>query len=113
MTQGYLQADLLNAATADETTSPWVDVRGRTAVVFYVEGLGTTSGGVVTLEESLPAPSGTWAATAASIGTVNATAVSGGVQIATHVSGAYAFVRARVSTAITGGGSVSARVVAA
>lgn len=113
MTQGYLEANLLTAAIDDETTSPWVDVRGRTHLVFYLSGLGTTSSGVITLEEGFPTMENVWPATPVSITTVNASGVSGGVQLATHATvAAYGFVRARVSTAIGGGGSVTARLIA-
>jgi|DEB0MinimDraft_3_1074331.scaffolds.fasta_scaffold02359_6 hypothetical protein len=114
MTQGYLQADVLTAAINDGTTSPWVDVRSYTHIVFYISGLGTTSGGVITIEEGFPTKENVWAATPSVISTVNASDVSGGVQKAVHLTvGAYAFVRARVSTAISGGGSITARLVAA
>lgn len=113
MTQGYLEAELLTDAITDETTSPWVDVRGRTHLVFYINGLGTTSSGVITLEESKPTKNNAWPATASSISTVNASDVTGGVDKAVHLTvGAYAFVRARVSTAIGGGGSVTVGLIA-
>jgi hypothetical protein len=113
MTQGYQQVELLTAAIDDETTSVWADVRGRTHLVLYISGLGTTSGGVLTIEESLPTLQNVWPATASSISTVNASDVSAGVCKAVHLTvGAYAFVRVRVSTAITGGGSVTVGLVA-
>lgn len=113
MTQGYLQVELITAATADETTSAWVDVRGRTHIVLYVSGLGTTSSGVLTFEESLPSAANAWPATASSISTLNAADVSAGVCKAVHLTvGGYGFVRARISTVIGGGGTITVGLVA-
>lgn len=110
---GFFAFDLLSAAIDDETTSQPVNLKGRTDVVLYLSGAGTITSGVVTIEESLPLvnqPSegqpygGTWS----SITTVNAATVTGGVQAAIHLEPAsYGYVRARVSTAIGGGGSVT------
>ena len=48
------------------------------------------------------------------ITTENASAFSGGAQIAVHISAAaYYFVRARISTVIGGGGTISVGMVAA
>lgn len=111
--QGYVDEELLTAAIADETTSAWVNVRGRTAPKFYLTGLGTTSGGVITLEETMPRADGSWPATPVAITTVNATDISADVQkIYQATAGPYAYVRARVSTAISGGGSVTVGVIA-
>jgi hypothetical protein len=113
MTQGYQQVELLTAAIADETTSAWVDVRGRTHIVLYVSGLGTISSGVLTFEESLPTAQNVWPATASSISTTNAADVSAGASKAVHLTvGAYAFVRVRITTVIGGGGSVTVGLVA-
>jgi len=119
--QGYVGADLLQTVSDDETTSQAVDCRGRTQIVVYLSSSGTTSSGVITIEESMPvgqpggfvpglAPySGTWS----TITTVNASSFTGGVMTAVHLSqAAYAFVRVRVSTAIGGGGTISAGLVA-
>lgn len=111
--QGYLQTELLTAAIDDETSSPWVDVRGRTALAFYLSGLGTTSSGVITLEETSPNVGNVWPATPVAITTINASDLSAGVQkVHRPTVGAYAFVRARVSTVIGGGGSVDVRILA-
>jgi hypothetical protein len=121
MAQGFLTADLLKNATADETISNWVDVRGKTHLVFYLSSSGTTSGGAISLEEMLPvgAPGGQvpglpFSGTNSLITTaINASTFTGGAQVAHHATvGAYGWVRARVSTAITGGGSVSVGLVA-
>lgn len=117
---GYKCLGLLKNQTADETTSQWVDVRGRTHLVFIITGTGTTSSGVVTLEEMLPLYSPTdpkeqqeYSGTASAITTVNASSVTGDNQSAIHAAvGAYSWVRARISTAIGGGGSISVGLVA-
>jgi hypothetical protein len=107
-----LRVPLLSAQTADETTSDPVDCTPYGAVSVYVIGTGTTSSGVVTIEEADMNPAhlaadpytGTWS----EIATVNASDVSGSKQKAVHLPrGAYAFVRTRISTVIGGGGSIS------
>ena len=86
--------------------------QGKTArVTIVVQGTGTTSSGVVTIEEAYydqtagdPVYSGTWS----TITTVNASSVTGGAQQIVHVMGTSAWaVRARISTIIGGGGTVS------
>lgn len=107
---------LLNAVD-DETLGPWIDVRGCANLVFYQSSKGTTSGGAITLEEASPsdvtpenpvvfgASTGDYSVIGSAL---NASDTSAGKQKATHITGgAYCFVRARVSTAISGGGTVS------
>jgi hypothetical protein len=90
-------------------------------LVFYCSSVGTTSGGVVTFEEAAPvllnvdnapvfgAATGGYSV----ITTTNASTFSADTQVAVHAPiAAYGFVRARVSTAITGGGSVNVGLVA-
>lgn len=119
--QGFTYVPLLKDAIDDETTSKWVDVRGRTALAFYISSAGTTSSGVVTLEETNyvadPADASAevqlYDGTPGVIATVNASDVSGGAMSSVKAPiGAYAFVRARVSTVIGGGGSISVGLVA-
>ncbi len=108
--------------SADETLGQWIDVRGYAHVVFYITGNGTTSSGVITLEEAAPEDFGSsttppvfGAATDgyAPITTYNASNVSGGLQGAVHLPvAAYCFVRPRISTVIGGGGTISAGLVA-
>lgn len=108
--------------TADETLGPWIDVRGRSYLVFYQTSTGTTSGGVITFEEAAPrnfnsseAPVvvGLAEGSYQSITTSNASDSSADKQKAIHITVAgYCFVRARISTAITGGGSISIGLVA-
>jgi hypothetical protein len=98
----------LSAATADETLGTPLNARGMEYISAYVEGTGTISGGVITIEEASYEASTTYAGTWSELETVDASMVTGGAQLAVHLQpGAYGFIRARVSTAITGGGSVS------
>ena len=118
--QGSLAVNLLSSVIDDETISQPVDVEGRTSVTFYVTGTGTTSSGVVTLETSMPVGSATnpqevqdYAGTWSAITTVNASDVTGGQQKFVSISpSAFSRVRARVSTVIGGGGSISVGLVA-
>lgn len=94
--------------TADETLGHWLDCSEYEYVTVYVIGSDTINAGVITIEEAywdddeMPY-GGTWS----SIGTVNAADVTGGAQKASHLSvGAYRAVRAHVTTAIGGGGSI-------
>jgi len=108
--------------SADETYGPWINVVGAASVTFYLTSTGTTSSGVISIEEGAPkkitdplqVPSeavGSYSA----ITTVNASTFTGDAQVALHLTSVatYLFVRARISTVIGGGGSVSASCVAA
>lgn len=77
-------------------------------LTLSVQGTGTTSGGVITLEDAYydvngPVYAGTWDA----ITTVNASDVTGGKQKTVCVQGNFWAIRARISSDITGGGSVT------
>lgn len=116
-----LSEQSLTDAITDETLGPWHDVRGRANVAFYISGTGTTSSGVISFEEAAPknvsvipntvfgAATGNYTA----ITTVNASDVDGGKQKAVHLTPqGYCYVRARISTAVGGGGSVSVCCIA-
>lgn len=121
---GPLSVQLLTAAVDDETLSPWVDLRGKVSPVFYCTSTGTTSSGVISFEEAAPSTNlqptssinevfGASTGGYSVITTVNASTFTGGAQVAIHPArAAYCFVRARVSTAIGGGGSVNVGLVA-
>ncbi len=72
--------------------------------VLYFESIGTTSGGTVLIEEaSRRNYTGTWS----QVQSISASAFTGTVQQAYHFSpNAFAWVRVRISSAITGGGSI-------
>jgi hypothetical protein len=72
---------------------------------IYITGTGTISGGTVTIEEAADATyaGGTWQIIGAAINATNATA---GAMSITHFTQSSLAIRARISAAITGGGSV-------
>ena len=105
----------IDAQLADETLGIPLDAKGAQHVTLYLIGNGTTSSGVITIEEAdwdiqkTPEFKGTWS----SISTVNASDVTGGVQKAVHLTAAaYSWVRPRISTVIGGGGTITATFVA-
>jgi hypothetical protein len=112
---GPLRVKLLGDATAGtfvtSGTSVPVDIHCKAAPAFYVRADGgTISAGVVTFEEAdwdeqEMIYSGTWS----SIGTLDVTALStvtGQAVVHLQVSD-YAYIRARISTALTGGGKIN------
>lgn len=112
----------IDAQSDDETLGQWIDVRGCQSLTFYCASTGTTSGGVISFEEQMPlvptyqgvqTPFPGATGTFSVITTVNASTFSGDTQVAVHLpSGAYGYVRARISTAISGGGTASVSLVA-
>lgn len=112
MNSGQRRVPLFAASTALATSSVPIDSCGYLYHTVYLTSVGTTSGGTVTIEEadwdglSGQPYAGTWsiigAATAAS-------AFTGGATLAVRLPvGLYAWLRVRISGAITGGGTVSA-----
>lgn len=79
--------------------------KGVQKSVCYVFGAGTVSGGTILVEEA-PTPdyAGTWGI----ISTIVASTLNGACQ-PVHIDAAVIGFRVRVSSAITGGGSVSTR----
>jgi hypothetical protein len=73
-------------------------------LVFTLESVGTTSGGTIVIEEAQRSNySGTWS----QIASTAASTFSGTAQLAIHIAqNRFVFVRARISSDITGGGSV-------
>ena len=109
----------LDAQVTDETLGKFMDCTGYPYIVVYVKGStsGTISSGVVTIEEAdwdkEVTPGGPGTDAWSSIQTVNGADVTGGAQKAIHLAvGSYHFVRVRISTAIGGGGTVSAVIIA-
>lgn len=119
---GPIVAEALPAgSSADETLGPWINVLGCTNVSFYPVSVGTTSSGVITYEECGPrdvttlplAPIGLDTGKYSAITTQNASAFTGTAQQAVHITNAsFLFVRARISTAIGGGGTIGIVCVA-
>lgn len=91
-------------------TSIWIPSSAFGICTIYFRSVGTTSGGTLLIEESDWMPgdqAGANANTASQIASVSASAFTGGVQQAYHITNsAYGYVRVRISSAITGGGSV-------
>lgn len=77
-------------------------------VTVFLRSVGTTSGGTVLIEEAdwgtLEAPySGTWS----QLASIAASTFTGGAQAAYHITNsAYGYMRVRISSAITGGGTI-------
>lgn len=92
------------------TSIPW-DCKSNGIVSVYLRSIGTTSGGTVIVEEAdwgeFEAPySGTWF----QLASVSASSFTGGAQSVWRqtVDSAFGFIRVRISSAITGGGSITA-----
>lgn len=105
MVLGTLYLNLLNGQTGTVTTAA-IDARGFSNITVYMIGAGTVSGGAVKISEAHAADyAGTWSDVDV---TLTPTAVTGGaVQANSLPVGAYGFLRAQVTSAITGGGSLS------
>lgn len=100
---------LINAQSADETVGQ-VDCMGAVVNLrFDVIGTGTTSSGVIHLE---CAPTMGYTGTWSPITTVNASDVTGGAVKSVFATGCFNAVRARISTVIGGGGTVTVMVAA-
>lgn len=104
-----MRSALLSAVTAG--TSQPIDCSQHEAVAVFLSSAGTTSGGTVLIEEADWDPdtesvyTGTWSL----VQSIAASSFSGTASIMTHLPPeAYGFVRVRISSAITGGGTISA-----
>jgi len=109
MILGYLNVNLLDAQIGTVTTGP-VDVRGFTQITAYLYGTGTVSGGTVKLSEAHDgAYAGTWSDIDVTL--TPSTVTGGAVQANALPLGGYGFIRAQVTGAITGGGSIGIQLV--
>ena len=96
--------------TVDETTSIELPPSSHQLAAIVIIGNGTTSSGVIKIEEAFHAAncmpySGTWS----ELYSVNASDVTGGAQKIVHLPQAALFpIRVRISTVIGGGGGISA-----
>lgn len=76
--------------------------------VITVKGAGTITSGTISIEEADDENyTGTWSV----VFTVTASDVTAGAAKAIHITGAFRALRARISVAIGGGGSISADLV--
>lgn len=92
-------------------TSDPIDCSGYRFITVYYESIGVTSGGTIILEEACysaeplhgPKFPGTWS----QIESRAVSSFTGSVQLAVHLTlSAYAYLRVRVSSEVTGGGSI-------
>jgi hypothetical protein len=91
-------------------TSQPIDRASYPYSTLFFRSIGTTSGGVLLIEEAdydadggEQVYSGTWS----TVQTINASSFTGTAQLAVHISPvSYGFFRVRISSAITGGGTV-------
>ena len=90
-----------------------LDTLGMSLTTVYLRSVGTTSGGTVLVETADWGPletvySGTWA----TIATILASSFTGGAQTQVAISpSALRFLRVRISSPITGGGTILASAV--
>lgn len=85
------------------------DVKGCLQLTLYVTGIGTTSGGSIQWEAAPTKDfSGTWSPIGAA---VVASTVNSSKTLFTQALGPHKWVRARITSDITGGGSVNCEIV--
>lgn len=90
-------------------TSTWFQLDASGLLAIYFRSIGTTSGGTIVVEEADWGPleqpySGTWS----TITSQAASGFTGGAQLGYHSQlAAFAYVRVRISSTITGGGTVT------
>jgi hypothetical protein len=97
-------------------TSVAVDVSGYRDLSIYLAGSGTINAGTLIVEEAdynvtgpdyIMVPPATWSAVTGS-NPLACTEVTGGLQKAYQLPpGAYAYIRVRVGTTVSGGGSIT------
>lgn len=106
---GVENADGSVTGVTGAVASPWIDRQVDGILSFYLRGQGTISGGTLLIEEADWGPNeAPYSGTPSLIATVTLSALSGGAQQAYHiVDSSYGRVRVRVSSPVTGGGSVS------
>jgi hypothetical protein len=101
-------AGVLTVTGVTTGTSQPILYNAHGIITFYFRSVGTTSGGTLLIEEAdwdlnEHPYSGTWS----QIGSVSASTFTGGAQLAQHLSdSSYGYLRVRISSTITGGGTV-------
>lgn len=102
----------VNGVTSGTSQPIFFDAQG--IVTFWLRSIGTTSGGTIVIEEAEwgsneQVYSGTWGA----IQTISASTFTGGAQLPVHIMDcSYRYLRVRISSPITGGGSITASLSA-
>lgn len=99
---------LLDRVTATGSSKPFQVLGAHRDVCVTFTSEGTTSGGTIIIEESdLRSYTGTWSQLASQA----ASGFTGGAKLCTHIQlGAGLWVRARVSSTITGGGTATVTI---
>lgn len=98
---------VFNDVITDETKSDAVRAQDNDSVMLVVEAGASVSGGVVKLEGAITSDyAGTWA----ELGSVTTSAASTAYKVAV-ADNPMPYVRARIETAIAGGGSVDAYII--
>ena len=106
-TQKGVPYTLLAATTTGTGTAVAIPITSDHQRISIITA-DTTSGGTLLLEEAHTVDySGTWSVLA----TITASALTGGDVQVYHIFGTLGFVRARVSSDITGGGTIAAEIV--
>ena len=101
-------AGVLSLAGVTAGTSQPILYPAQGIITFYFRSIGTTSGGTILIEEAdwsekEQVYSGTWS----QIASISASTFTGNAQFAQHIAdSSYRYLRVRISSAITGGGSV-------
>lgn len=108
MTSANAPTIFLFDAVTTGTSKPFQVQDGPKDLLFTFQSNGTTSGGtIITEEANSPSYTGTWS----QIHSQAASGFSGGAQLCVHVQiGAGAWVRQRISSDITGGGTLTSTV---
>jgi hypothetical protein len=105
----FNQDGTVTGVTATQSSQP-IQSDNRGLVTVFLRSVGATTGGTVLIEEADWGPlelpySGTWSTVLSQA----ASGFTGGVQLAVHAPvAAFAWYRVRISSTITGGGSVLA-----
>ncbi|HMF95090.1 MAG TPA: hypothetical protein VKE96_12380 [Vicinamibacterales bacterium] len=88
-------------------TGNWVAIAcGASLLTITTTGAGTITAGTLLIEETDALDDGS-AATPAQLSTLDLTTITAGKKNVAHATaGAYGFIRARLSAAVTGGGTV-------
>lgn len=91
-------------------TSQWIQCFDQGLLTIYLRSVGTTSGGTVLIEEADWGPLETpYSGTPSQMQSIAASSFTGGVQLAYHPSdSSFGWVRVRISSPITGGGTILA-----
>lgn len=96
---------LLSAVTTG--TGAAIDCSDSQIITLFITGAGTITGGTLVIEESDKSTfSGTWS----TVQTFSLTVLSGGAVLAFHQQGAFGYLRGRLTSNVTGGGTITVTV---